>query len=243
MEYFGSTDIGKLRNKNEDYYFFEQGLFIVADGMGGHKAGEVASRTAVEAFVASFKKGLKTTKAPDKVPPAKIKKILVSSVKEANKEVFKKSIAQASYYGMGTTFTGCYINNNTAHIVHIGDSRLYARRASGLILLTSDHTIVGELYRKGEISYEDTFNHPRRNFLTNVIGMAEAIEPDFLTYKLLSGDIIVLCSDGLNSMLKDSQILKIINKSIEPEIITKNLIKNALNKGGSDNITIITIKI
>ena len=243
MEYFGSTDIGKHRDKNEDYCYYQKDLFIVADGMGGHKAGEVASRLAVETFVDRFKKSLKTARDPLKLAPAKVKNILISSVKEANKEVFKKSVAQPQYYGMGTTFTGCYINNKTANIVHVGDSRLYIKRENDLKLLTSDHTMVGELYRRGEISYEEMFDHPHRNFLTNVIGTSGNIEPDIIKHDLLSGDLIVLCSDGLNSMLKDSQILKIINKNIEIETVTKNLIKGALGKGGLDNITIIVVKI
>ncbi len=243
MEYFGLTDIGKHRDKNEDFYFCDHDLFIVADGMGGHKAGEIASRTAVETFVDSFRKSLKTIKGPAKLSPAKINNILSSSIKAANKEVHSKSIAHSRYYGMGTTFTGCYINNETAYLAHIGDSRLYAKRGSVLKLLTSDHTIVGELYRRGEISYEDTFNHPQRNFLTNVIGTAEDIEPDLLSYELISGDLLILCSDGLNSMLKDNQILRIVSKSSGIETIANNLIKNALSRGGSDNITIIAIKI
>lgn len=243
MEYFALTDIGKHRKKNEDFYFCGQDLFIVADGMGGHKAGEIASSLAVEAFVDNFKKSLKTIKNPAKLSAAKINKILSSSIKAANKEVFDKSVAHSHFYGMGTTFTGCYINNNTAYMIHIGDSRLYLKRGDSLKLLTSDQTIVGELYRRGEISYEETFDHPQRNFLTNVIGMAGDIEPDLLSNKLLPGDLLLLCSDGLNSMLKDDQILKILNKSKGIQKITKNLINNALSKGGSDNITIIAVKI
>ena len=243
MEYFGSTDIGKHREKNEDYCFYQQDLFVVADGMGGHKAGEVASRLAVETFVDRFNKSLKTARDPGKLSSARIKKILISSVKEANKEVFKKSVAQQQYHGMGTTFTGCYVNNKKANIAHVGDSRLYIKRDNDLKLLTSDHTMVGELYRRGEISYEEMFDHPHRNFLTNVIGTSGNIEPDITNYGLLPGDLIILCSDGLNSMLKDSQISKIINKNIEIETIAKNLIKGALSKGGLDNITIIVVKI
>jgi len=234
MEYFAKTDIGNYREKNEDYFYADSNLFIVADGMGGHRAGEVASKTAVETFVENFYK---------KIKPENIKQALSFSMNSANKEVYRKSITKFEYEGMGTTFTCCYIHDSTADIVHVGDSRLYVKSEGNFKLLTSDHTIVGELYRSGKISYEETFNHPKRNFLTNVLGIAESIEPDFFTAKLKPGSTILLCSDGLNSMLRDSHILKIINKFSSSEDIAQNLVNSAKRKGGLDNITVIVVKI
>jgi protein phosphatase len=234
MEYFAKTDIGNYREKNEDYFYADSNLFIVADGMGGHRAGEIASKTAVETFVKNFYKSLK---------PENIKQALSFSINSANKEVYKKSIAKLEYGGMGTTFTCCYIHNNTAYIIHVGDTRLYIKSEDNFKLLTSDHTIVGELYRSGKISYEETFNHPKKNFLTNVLGIAESMEPDFLTAKLKPGSTMLLCSDGLNSMLRDSYILKIINKFSSSEDIAQNLVNSAKRKGGLDNITVIVVKI
>lgn len=250
MEYFADTDIGKYREKNEDYLYAENNLFIIADGMGGHMAGEVASRIAIEAFIENFNSSLKdrskkisANKKTDNLGSSQIKELLLKSIKSANSKVYSKAILQPGYYGMGTTFTGCYIQQDKAYTIHVGDSRLYIKRGSEFNLLTSDHTIVGELFRRGEISYEQTFNHPQRNYLTNVLGVARDIDPDFNSYKVLPEDILLLCSDGLNSMLKDEDIANIIDKYKDAKDIAKNLIKDAIKKGGLDNITVIVVKI
>jgi protein phosphatase len=250
MEYFADTDIGKYREKNEDYLYAENNLFIVADGMGGHMAGEVASRIAVEAFIENFNSSLKgiskkisANKITDNPGSSQVKELLLKSIKSANREVYSKATLQPGYYGMGTTFTGCYIQQDKAYTIHVGDSRLYIKRGSEFNLLTSDHTIVGELFRRGEISYEQTFNHPQRNYLTNVLGVAKDIDPDFNSFKVLPEDILLLCSDGLNSMLKDEDIANIIDKYKDAKDIAKNLIKGAIKKSGLDNITVIVVKI
>ncbi|MBE3089764.1 MAG: Stp1/IreP family PP2C-type Ser/Thr phosphatase [Actinobacteria bacterium] len=250
MEYFADTDIGKYREKNEDYLYAENNLFIVADGMGGHMAGEVASRIAVEAFIENFNSSLKgrskkisANKKTDNPDPSQIEELLLKSIKSANREVYSKATLQPGYYGMGTTFTGCYIQQDKVYTIHVGDSRLYIKRGSEFNLLTSDHTIVGELFRRGEISYEQTFNHPQRNYLTNVLGVAKDIDPDFNSFKVLPEDILLLCSDGLNSMLKDEDIANIIDKYKDAKDIAKNLIKGAIKKSGLDNITVIVVKI
>ena len=250
MEYFADTDIGKYREKNEDYLYAENNLFIIADGMGGHMAGEVASRIAIETFIENFNSSLKDrskkisdNKKTDKQGSSQIKELLLKSIKNANREVYSKAILQPGYYSMGTTFTGCYIQQDKAYTIHVGDSRLYIKRGSEFNLLTSDHTIVGELFRRGEISYEQTFNHPQRNYLTNVLGVAKDVDPDFNSYKVLPEDILLLCSDGLNSMLKDEDIANIIDKYKDAKDIAKNLIKGAIKKGGLDNITVIVVKI
>ena len=244
MEYSADTDIGTYRKKNEDYLYAENNLFIVADGMGGHRAGEIASILAVETFIKDFNHNLKNiNKETDSLTSRRIKELLLGSIQSANVEVFEKALMQPEYYGMGTTFTGCYIQKDKAYIIHVGDSRLYIKRGSEFNLLTSDHTIVGELFRRGEISYEDTFNHPQRNYLTNVLGVAKDVNPDFITYKILPGDILLICSDGLNSMLRDKDIASSISKNKKAEDISKNLIKAAIRKGGLDNITVIVIKI
>ena len=235
MEYFAATDIGNYRDKNEDFYFCNDNLFIVADGMGGHKAGEIASKTAVENFVEYFQNSLKNNSQD-------IQEFMISSLNFANSKVVKLSQREEDYSGMGTTFTGCFIDGNKAHVIHVGDSRLYLKNSREFKLLTSDHTIVGELFRKGLLTYEETFNHPQKNYLTNVLGMGDELTPDYFSFDLGENDIILLCSDGLNSMLRDTFILKIINQFKNPEKITKKLIYWAKNKGGLDNITIISIK-
>jgi len=239
MKYYSATDIGKIREKNEDCFYAEDDLFIVADGMGGHKAGEIASKLSVTTFVRSFKESI--NRQP-KIQARSIKKNIIRSIKLANDEVFKKSLKDSEYSGMGTTFTACFLYGDNIHIAHIGDSRVYLCRDKNIDLLTSDHTFVGELYRRGEITYEDTFSHPRRNFLTNVLGVSDEVSPDYFTLKILPGDSLIICSDGLNSMLRDEIILKISEKYPEPENTVKKLIENALKNGGNDNITVIAVR-
>ncbi|MEA2015913.1 MAG: Stp1/IreP family PP2C-type Ser/Thr phosphatase [Actinomycetota bacterium] len=250
MEYFAETNIGENREKNEDYFYAKDNLFIVADGMGGHRAGEVASKIAVETFVKDFHsiiqnpaKKSSTGKKAGNLTQKKIKDSLMESIKNSNEAVFKKAELQPEYYGMGTTLTGCYIYSNKAYIAHIGDSRLYIKRGSDFKLLTSDHTIVGELFRKGSISYEEAFDHPQRNYLTNVIGIARDAIPDFYSYKIQPGDLILLCSDGLSSTLRDKDISKIIDNCSKTKDIAKSLIKETLKKEGMDNVTVVAIKV
>ena len=240
MEYYGATDKGKVRENNEDHFHMQDDLFIAADGMGGHKAGEVASQLSVKIFLKSFndhagKKPILDNKS--------IKKRLLNSARSANNEVFKQSIANTKYYGMGTTFTACFLNSDTAHIVHIGDSRAYLCRNNTLELLTSDHNFVGEMFRRGEITYEETFDHPQRNYSTNVLGVADNIIPDYISLKMLDRDILLLCTDGLNSMLRDEQIFRLLKKFPEPKVAVGRLIEYANKKGGKDNITVIIIKL
>ena len=240
MKYFGATDIGNRREKNEDCFYAEDNLFIVADGMGGHLAGEVASRLSVDSFVRSFNESIE--KSSKKIHGRFIKNNIIRSIKLANDEVFKKSLKSSEYSGMGTTFTVCFSYEDNIHIGHIGDSRAYLCRNKNIDLLTSDHTFVGELCRRGKITYEETFNHPQRNFLTNVLGVSDEANPDYLTLKILPGDSLIICSDGLNSMLRDEIILKISEKYSEPENTTKKLIDSALKNGGHDNITVIAVR-
>jgi PPM family protein phosphatase len=250
MEYSAETNIGGYREKNEDSFYARDNLFVVADGMGGHTAGEVASKLAVETFIKDFysmlSDGTKKT-LPDKknrnLTPGEIKEFLTESIRNSNEAVFRKAVLQPEYRGMGTTLTACYIYSDKVYITHTGDSRLYIKRGDDFKLLTSDHTIVGELFRKGDISYEEAFDHPQRNYLTNVIGVARDVRPDFYSYKILPGDVIILCSDGLSSTLKDEDISKIINKYNKTADIVKNLIKETIEKEGMDNVTVVAIKI
>jgi PPM family protein phosphatase len=251
MEYYAATDIGNYRDINEDYYFCGNDLFVVADGMGGQNAGEVASKYAVENFIECFQKnsGKLTIKnnlsqSGDTIPGnEEIKQILRSGIYFANEKVHNLSLKKSEYSGMGTTFTACYINSLTAYVVHVGDSRIYIKSGKNLNLLTSDHTVVGEMYRNGLLKYEETFNHPQRNYLTNVLGVSSKIAPDLFTVNLKTGDIIIMCSDGLNSMLRDDLIFKIVNKNNGTKQIAEKLIHSAKSKGGLDNITVILIKI
>jgi len=258
MEYFALSDIGKNRQNNEDCYLADEqnNLFIVADGMGGHKAGEVASKTAIDNFTLYFKKKFnkknfnfsESTKASDKKKKKiedNIPQILIDSAGYANEVVYKLGSKRDDLNGMGTTLTGVFIFNSNAFVIHVGDSRLYLFRKNSLSLLTEDHTIVFALYKKGAISYEDMFSHPQRNYLTGVLGENELSSLDCFKFKLQENDIIFICSDGLNSMIKDSAIKDILDElqGKSTEIIAKKFIKQANKNGGSDNITVVIIKI
>lgn len=265
MEYFGISDIGKIRTINEDCYYADGNLFIIADGMGGHNAGEIASSKAIEFFLNSFrqivnskfnektidtkKQNLTLNYAEEKLlidfSEDEIQKSLKKALKIANKKLYKLSLENEEYSGMGTTFTSLFVNNNIGYVIHVGDSRLYLSRENELNLLTEDHTLVFQLYKNGIISYEETFSHPQRNYLTSVIGENEIPALESLKFYPKDKDIILLCSDGLNSMLEDFAIKKIIdkNKNYSSEKIANSLLSEALKNGGYDNITIIIIKI
>lgn len=258
MEYFALSDIGKNRQNNEDCYLadVENNLFIVADGMGGHKAGEIASKTAIDNFTQYFKKNFdkknfifyEAAKTPDKKNKEiddNIQKILIESAGYANEKIYKLGLECDDFSGMGTTLTGLFIFNSNAFVIHIGDSRLYLFRENSLNLLTEDHTLVFALYKSGAISYEDTFSHPKRNYLTGVLGENEISSLECFKFKMQENDIILICSDGLNSMIKDSSIKDTLEKSQgkSARIIAKKFIERANKNGGVDNITVIIIKI
>jgi PPM family protein phosphatase len=258
MEYFALSDIGKNRQNNEDCYLTdaENSLFIVADGMGGHNAGEVASKAAIDNFVLHFKKkfnkknfnltvsSIASDKKKKKIEE-NIPKILIDSASYASEMVYKLGSKRDDLNGMGTTLTGVFIFNSNAYVIHVGDSRLYLFRERNLSLLTEDHTMVFALYKKGAITYEDTFSHPQRNYLTGVLGENELTSLDCFKFKLQENDIIFICSDGLNSMIKDSSIKDILAKlqGKSAEIIANKFIRQANKNGGADNITVIIIKI
>ena len=236
MEYLARSETGKIRSNNEDSYIALNDMFMVADGMGGHNAGEIASRIAVEAFSSLFKDRYVQKNVLDK-------EFFNSIFKVINKKILEKSSNDPQTEGMGTTLTCAVIKEDIAYVSHVGDSRLYLFRDKRLHLKTDDHTIVGQLYKSGAISYEDSFNHPQRNFLTNVIGVSEDIEIDFFKIDLLKDDILLLCSDGLNSMLTDSFMEKVLIKNHKNISKASDiLLSNAIKKGGVDNITFILIR-
>ncbi|MGM0366635.1 MAG: Stp1/IreP family PP2C-type Ser/Thr phosphatase [Actinomycetota bacterium] len=239
VENFSITDIGNYRQTNEDYLYKNGKLFIVADGMGGHNAGEVASSQATETFKNFFYKYIQQQNDPD---TGEIERITRLSIESANSKVYRNSVSSPSLSGMGTTLTSCYISGKDAIVGHVGDSRLYLKRGKELTAKTRDHTLVGELYRNGKISQEQAFSHPQKNILTNVIGTTESIDSDIFTFELEPEDILLLCTDGLNSMLTDKLINKIMEKSNNLNDMSNNLVRYAKQKGGLDNITLILIK-
>jgi protein phosphatase len=236
---FSRTDIGKKRKINQDYvYAFTEkignlsNLFIVADGMGGHAAGDYASRTAVdvmEQFIeSSFEKNSQT--------------LLVKAVESANSEVFARAGANKQYEGMGTTVVAATFVGRFLQAVNVGDSRIYILRAGKIRQISVDNSLVEDMIRSGGITREQAKNHPDKNIITRAVGVKDYVECDVYTEELTGGDIIMLCSDGLTNMLDDDEIAAIIESSPDLKSAVETLIDSANEQGGKDNISVVLVK-
>ena len=236
-EIYGSTDVGLVRDHNEDFYFIHESnvqkdysLLIVADGMGGHEAGEVASELSVTCFVEEFDK-LELKKVSN------IEKHLSDSLKNANSQVFDKS-KETETLGMGTTFTSVLLYDNRLFFAHVGDSRAYLLRENKMIQITQDHSWVAEQVALGIIKPEDAINHPRNNIITRAIGLNSSVEVDVNSMKVYKGDILLLCSDGLSGLVSDKSIEELISIN-NLQKVPDQLIEIANQNGGTDNITVL----
>lgn len=227
------TDVGRVRVTNEDAYWAQTPWFAVADGMGGHAAGEVASRLAVDSLartLAAFDGG-------------DVDGWLLRAVQQANRDVWARAQADAALAGMGTTLTVAHIEPGRMVIAHVGDSRCYRFRDGALQLLTADHSIVGELLRTGTLSEAEAEVHPHRNVLTRALGTAPHVEVDVLQEALRPGDRVLLCTDGLTSVLGDDEVALRLALSEPPESVTKRLVAAANEGGGPDNTTVVLVDI
>ena len=238
MQAFSMTDIGRHRKMNQDYVYISKrpvgnlpNLFIVADGMGGHNAGEYASRHTVNTIVSS-------ASSSDFIQPAAI---LEEAIKAANKELIRQASLDTSMWGMGTTVVAAVILENRLYVANVGDSRLYIVNKS-ITQITKDHSYVEEMVRRGEIAREDAREHPDKNIITRAIGARDYIEADFFDLELQTGDIVLLCSDGLTNMVDDETIRQILtsDKSLEDRV--EELVRTANQNGGKDNISAIVIE-
>lgn len=236
MQSYGMTDIGKKRNINQDYLFFSDekigcfpNLYIVADGMGGHKAGDKASSYAVTRFVELAKKT-----RPD-IPFLTMEKL----IRQVNEEIYRMSRTQEQYAGMGTTFVAAAIVEGIAYVMNIGDSRLYYYNGDELRQVTMDHSLVEEMVRAGELNREESRYHPQKNIITKAIGVSELVEPDFFMLEVSDGEKLLLCSDGLSNMVEDDKISEILSRPEEPEKLAKQCVDEALFYGGLDNIAVV----
>lgn len=222
------TDIGHVREGNEDTYLVMDPLFVVADGMGGHRGGEVASRLAVETMEHLFERGEGT---------------LAELVQEANRAVFERSMLDRAVAGMGTTLTAALVEGDTIHLAHVGDSRAYLLRDGTLRQITDDHTLVHRMVQDGELTPAQARTHPHRSILTRSIGVDMLVEVDDLTFPIHVGDRLLLCSDGLTDMLDDPQIERILQDAPTPRTAVQRLVHEANQAGGVDNITALLIQI
>lgn len=234
------TDIGLKRQKNQDFIFASDEkdfpLFILADGMGGHNAGEIASKLGVDIIKKEFE--LHRDKLKDE---KRLIKTIRNSIKDANKKIYRESLDSKEFHGMGTTLTLAYILNGKIYIGHIGDSRAYFINEKDIKQLTEDHSLVNQLVKSGSISSEQAKTHPKKNVITKALGASKDIEMDIYTLKYKQGDILMICSDGLTNMLDDREIFDIIHReAIDKSINT--LMVEAKKNGGLDNISIIIIK-
>ena len=227
-----------MRSHNEDTVFFSSdplgslpNALIVSDGMGGHRAGEVASQKAVKFFCEYIRS--KTCNADELLD------FLVSAVGYANDKVYEMSMREHSLYGMGTTFSACVVSGAKLYIAHIGDSRVYLASDGQMNQLTIDHSYVNELVRAGRITEDDARNHPRKNELTRVLGVEPGAKIDGIVYDAENSEFLLLCTDGLTNMLTDDEIMTEIERAGSLEAKTRGLISAANDNGGLDNISVI----
>lgn len=241
MRILAKSDIGKVREMNQDSYYVsdlekdEIKLYILADGMGGYKGGEIASSLAVASARNYIFNNFKNVKKDRE----SILELIKQAVEKANSVVHEKAKEDIELQDMGTTIDVCLIYNNKVFIGHVGDSRVYRIRKNIIRKLTTDHSYVEKLVREGTITKEEAYNHPKKNMLMKALGTVEPVEPDVLVKGFLKDDILLMCSDGLTNMLRDSEIYNLLLNN--PENPEEALIKCANDLGGFDNITAIII--
>jgi serine/threonine protein phosphatase PrpC len=221
-----ATDVGLIREGNEDSYLTDEPLFAVADGMGGHRGGEVASQLAVETLEKLFKKGIGE---------------LPEQVQEANRVVFERSVVDEKVAGMGTTLTAALVEGDRVRLAHVGDSRAYLLRERGLRLLTEDHTLVHRMVTEGEISKEEAQTHPQRSVLTRALGVETVVDVDDDTVQVRPGDRLLLCTDGLTSMVSEQAVEEVLRAVPDPQEAAQRLVQLANEGGGSDNTTVVVL--
>ena len=249
IAYHALTDVGRKRKGNEDSLFInpEQNLFVVADGMGGHAAGEVASRVAVE----SINEFVCMTSGDEEITwPFGLDESmsydgnrLKTSVRYANNKVLAATKESAEYEGMATTVVAVLIDGATANLAHVGDSRIYLFRNGSLLQLTSDHSWVNEQLQGGMLTAEQARSHPLRNVVTRALGGKPDLDVEMQVHEALPGDMLLLCSDGLTTMVPDAEIQRLLSESGgELEKAAAVLVEEANKHGGEDNITVILLQ-
>lgn len=237
MKAFARTDVGLVRELNQDYLFTSEtpvgtlpNLFIVADGMGGHKAGDVAARFAVETLVRYVE-----SETEDSSPL----RVLQRAIETANEQLYEKAQNNEAFTGMGTTMVAAVIKEDILYVANIGDSRLYVVDEE-IIQITRDHSLVEEMVRRGEIKREEARNHPNKNIITRAMGTSRKIVADCFE-EPLSGQKVLMCSDGLTNMLTDEDIRMIMEESVNGQNAVDKLVETANENGGADNITVVLV--
>ena len=230
---FAKSDTGRQRRSNEDRVFEQAPLFAVADGMGGARAGEVASTIVVDTFGES----------QDLPGSGSVEERLATVVREANARIHELAQADADRAGMGTTVTAAYVGDDSVSIAHVGDSRAYRWRDGKLERLTTDHSLVEELKRRGRLTEQEAEDHPQKSVITRALGPEAAVEVDTLTYPARPGDVFLLCSDGLTGMVPEERIAEILAAASDLPEAGQALIREANERGGRDNITVVLFRL
>ena len=227
--HFSHSDTGRMRRTNEDSYFARAPIFVVADGMGGAQAGEVASRVAVEAF----EQGVDETSAPS------AEQVLAERVLEANARIYEMSQASQERAGMGTTITAALVGDHDVAIAHVGDSRAYRLRDGDFERLTEDHSLVEEMRRRGQLTAQEADEHPQRSIITRALGPEPDVLVDTSSWRGIAGDVYLLCSDGLTSMVAEARVADVVRDATDLSDAGRRLIAAANDAGGRDNITVV----
>jgi protein phosphatase len=230
-----ATDVGLVRASNQDQALMASPLFAVADGMGGHAAGEVASEVACQALQEAFAAGPRTPGA------------LAEAAREANRAVFDRAQTDRSMHGMGTTLVAVALITNDGHgalaVAHVGDSRLYLLRGGEIRQVTNDHSLVAELVAEGQIAAEEAERHPQRHVLSRALGVYPDVEVDLTVLDPCDGDRYLLCSDGLSREVSDHRIASVLRRLADPDEAARALVEEAKAKGGADNITVVVVDV
>ena len=243
MEIWGRTDNGKVRRQNEDTFrtqvdeFRNVAVIVVCDGMGGARAGEVASKIAAETFMADFTENLAEQRDSKSVA-----EVITNATLAANRAVFTESVRDSSRLGMGTTLTALVSTSGGEIIANLGDSRAYHITLSGITQITKDHSVVEDMISKGDITRAEARKHPNKHLITRALGTPEDDAPDVFILNLFRGDHILLCSDGLSNVVMDSEMLFQLQSGASVRECCEKLVETALSRGAPDNVTAVLFR-
>jgi len=234
------TDVGAVRTQNQDSYCIDLipeekvAILVVCDGMGGHKAGNVASELAVTAFTREVRQELRT-----QMSAKQLERLARRALETANSEVHEKAREDESCSGMGTTLVACLLSGDNALVVNVGDSRAYRITESGIEQITQDHSVVEQLVERGEITKEEARTHPNKNLITRALGTGALVRGDFYPLKLKNGDHLLLCTDGVSNLLGDQELLYEVIHHAEKENCCRRILSIVAERGAPDNATVV----
>jgi len=249
IEVAGETNVGMKRTHNEDNFSIveESGLYIVADGMGGHASGEVASKMAVDAMREFF---AATANDPERTWPYKMDRSkgyeenrLITGIKLANLRIFESAQRDSRQRGMGTTIVSLFAVEDGVYLAHVGDSRVYRRRDGKLEQLTEDHSLLNDYIKMKNLSADEIASFPHKNVIVRALGMKDTVQVDVHVEEPVLGDVYLLCSDGLSGMVKDEEISAIATSENDLDVMCEKLIAEANKNGGVDNITVVAVRV